>query len=154
MIIDRAEECFRRGMALLSIGRRDEALASFSAALHEQRVCSEQKEARYISYYGYCLALMQIDRHESLRLCREAVSIEDYRPNLWWNLGRVALMVGHRGEAHRAFRRGLSLDPTHDGLRKDLRRMGIRRPPVLSFVPRNHGLNVFLGKLRALATSA
>lgn len=153
MIVDHAEECFRRGKALLSVGRHEDALAFFLAALHRQRAGSEREEARYVSYYGLCLGLTHTDRYESLRLCRDAVSIEDFRPDLWWNLGRVALIVGHRGEAHRSFERGLMLDPAHHGLRKDLARMGVRRRPVLGFVPRNHRINVFLGKLRALAVS-
>jgi len=152
MIVDRAEEFFRQGKSLLAVGRHEEALAAFLGALHQQRTGSDHDEARYLSYYGLSLALARVDWHESLRLCREAVAIEDYRADLWWNLGRVALIVGHRAEAYRAFRRGLRLDPAHRGLREDLRKMGVRRQPVLTFVPRDHGLNIFLGKLRAMAS--
>ena len=86
---------------------------------------------------------------EALRFCREAVTIEGYNPDIRCNLGRVLMRAGRRKEAHQAFTRGLSLQPDHQDLIKALRKLGVRKRPVVPFLGRSHPVNVFLGRMRA-----
>ena len=65
--------------------------------------------------------------------------------NLASNMRRSA---GRRKEAYRNFRRGLDLERGHRGIRTALKKMGVRRRPVLSFLARSHPLNVLLGRMR------
>ena len=76
--------------------------------------------------------------------------LEELRPDVWLNLSRVAAMARRRGEAHRALCQGLERHPGHNGLARELRRMGVRRQPVLGFLPRSHPINVKLGRLRTV----
>jgi len=151
MINQRAEESFRNGRQLLDAGRPREALAFLKSAieleLSEDR--RDRGQARYLSYYGLGLCLTRNGMRDALNYCRKATEIESFSPDLWWNLGRVALTVRRKGEAHRAFRKGLSLEPGHAGIRQDLERMGVRRGPVFSFLSRKHPMNVTLGRMRA-----
>ena len=45
-------------------------------------------------------------------------------------------------------KRGLEVDSTHAGLMTLRRELGERRQPVLSFLPRRHALNRWLGMAR------
>ena len=146
MIQPRAEENFRNGIGLLERRQARDAAAYLRAAMDADDPARPQ--ARYRSYYGLALCFTRSGRREALQHCRSAVRLECHRPALWWNLGRVALSLGRRGEAYRAWRQGLSLQPDHAGMRKDLQRLGIRRQPVLSFLPRSNSVNFMLGKLR------
>ena len=64
-------------------------------------------------------------------------------------LDLFAQMVDQPSSAHDAFLSGWNADRKHPAPAAELTRMGVRRPPVLSFLPRSHWLNVRLGRLRA-----
>jgi tetratricopeptide (TPR) repeat protein len=151
MINQRAENSFREGRQLLDAGRPRDALTFFKSAMTLDELECEQGhgQARYRSYYGLCLCLTRNGMRDALLHCRKATETENFSPDLWWNLGRVALAVRHNGEAYRAFEQGLRCESNHLGILRDIKRLGIRRPPTLSFLPRGHALNVVLGRLRA-----
>lgn len=151
MIDPKAEDSYRHGAELLTSGSARDALAFFKAAvdLAAENGEAERASARYLSYYGFCLFRTRNGYREALGYCRKAIALDDTDPDLWWNLGRVAGGVSRRGEAWRAFSHGLRLEPGHPGIRLDMRRLGERRPPVLSFLRRGHPLNIALGRFRA-----
>jgi tetratricopeptide (TPR) repeat protein len=151
MLNHAAEQSFQNGLDALASRKPREAFAFFSGALEIERRNggAAHLQARYVSYYGLTLATVRGDLHEAVRCCRNAVKVEGYRPDLCWNLGRVALKAGRRREAYRALLRAARLQPDHHGIRRDLERMGRRRRPVLPFLPRSNRLNVFLGRLLA-----
>ncbi len=150
MLVPSAEESYVRGLRALSGGRGKEAMALFEAAIRiAWRGRGSPPQARYLSYYGLCLALVWNENREALRCCREAVTLEGYNPDIRCNLGRVLLNAGRRAEAHRCFVRGMALGGDHPTIRSALRSMGIRNRSALPFLPRSNPLNVFLGRLRA-----
>ena len=151
MIDPKAEESFRRGADLLAAGSSRDALAFLRAAIDQasDRPDAARPSARYYSYYGVCLYRARCGNREALAACRKAVALDDADPDLWWNLGRVAAGMNRRAEAWRAFQSGLLLESEHPGILQDMRRMGERRPPVLSSVRRDHPVNIALGRMRA-----
>ncbi len=150
MLVPFAEESYVRGLRALSGGRGKEATALFEAAIRiAWRGRGSRPQARYLSYYGLCLALVWNENREALRCCREAVTLEGYNPDIRCNLGRVLLNAGRRAEAYRCFVRGLALGGDHPTIRSALRSMGIRSRSALPFLARRNPLNVFLGRLRA-----
>ena len=153
MLIHSAEQSFQKGLDALAANKHREALAFFSGAIEIERREGGPRppQARYVSYYGLCLASTRGNLHEAVRCCRTAVRLEGYRPDLCWNLGRVLLAAERRREAHRVLQRGLRLQPDHQGIRRDLERMGLRKKPVIPFLPRTNKLNVLLGRMRATA---
>jgi len=101
----------------------------------------------YLSYLGVCVA-MRGNIVEGEKMCLKAAGIRASDPIMYVNLGRVLLRQGRRKEAREHFMRAYGMDNTNAPAALELSRMGVRRRPVLRFLPRNHPLNVRLGKLR------
>lgn len=100
------------------------------------------------SYTGLALARTERRHADALRLCRLGVDAEFFQPENWLNLAWAHLLSGDKIECVKALEGGLGVAPTHPGLRAMARRLGMRRPPVLSFLARSHALNVWLGRRR------
>lgn len=99
----------------------------------------------YMSFVG--LTQVMLGDVSGLNLCRRAGMEETHRGDVFENLARAELKLGHRKQACDALRRGLKAERGHSGLR-DLRiEMGIRRSPSLPFLHRDNPLNRMLGKL-------
>ena len=154
MISHQAEKSFRTGQTLAGQGRARDALPFLSAAIELDELLNGQcEQARYLSYYGLCLCVTAQDARRGLRLCRQAVEMEECNQELWWNSARVALALGRKAEGHRALRFGHKLQSGHRGIRRALGGLGHRRAPVLTFLSRGNPANVVLGKLRTVLTS-
>jgi tetratricopeptide (TPR) repeat protein len=137
------EKLFQAGVVFLEkLDRVGDALMAFKKA-HEL----VPDDSRYASYYGLCLALAKRDTREAVPICMDAIRRDIYRPELFLNLGRVYLLKRDRGRAHEAFMMGLRLDRRDPRIRRELRRMGIRRRPIFPFLDRDHLLNRWLGRL-------
>ena len=152
MFLPAAEDRFQQGLHRLASGRARDALPFISEAIriHHESEGDGYSQATYLSYHGLCLCLTRSEMYRGVRDCREATQMDPCNAAIWWNLGRVALMVGRRAEAQRAFHKGLHVQPGHAGIVRDLDRMGRRRPPVLGFLSRSHPSNRLLGRLRHL----
>jgi len=144
-----AEEHFERGREAFGAGRRAEARDHFHTA-HRLAPAS----ARYRSYYGMCVALVERRFDRALALCRSSAREEFFNPALYHNLARVHLAFGFKAEGVRFLRRGLLIDPGNAEIAGELARLGVRRQPVLAFLPRRHALNRWLGRLRRRELSA
>ena len=136
-----AEESYCRGRDHLERGEVQPALEHFRAAHHVDRA-----NPRYRSFYGLGLALVERRFDRALELCRAAAKEEFFNPELYHNLARVHLAFGFKAEAIRYLRRGLMIDPGNGAMQKELRGLGLRRHPVLSFLPRRHPVNRLLGR--------
>jgi tetratricopeptide (TPR) repeat protein len=134
------EQLFKEGLAALDRGATDVALERFEAA-------SEVDESpEILSYLAYCLAREQRDFSRAVGLCREAIDEDPGRSLHYLNLGRIYLLDGSKNEAIRTFRDGL-LREYNRGIVEELRKLGIRKYPVISSLPREHPLNRVLGKV-------
>lgn len=155
MLVNSAEERFRRGLEALENGRGRQAMALFETALElERKNGAKRPQARYISFYGLCLALEQQRLREGIEMCRQALPMESYNADLCLNLARALLAAGRRREAYEQLIRGAGLAPGHQGILRELHAMGIRRRPVLRFLHRDNPLNVFLGKITRRSKAA
>jgi len=136
------EDLFASGMTHLKKHRSQKALEAFRKAME-----SRPDEPRFMSYFGLCLATAENRPEEAVPLCERAVIREFYRPELFFNLGRVYLLAGDAKKAYEIFTRGLALDMTNNDLRRELRRMGRRRRPIIPGLARSNGINRLLGKV-------
>ena len=136
-----AEESYRRGRDHLARGDAQLALDHFRAAHQVDRA-----NPRYRSFYGLGLALVERRFDRALELCRSAAKEEFFNPELYHNLARVHLAFGFKAEAIRYLRRGLMIDPGNTAMQDELRGLGVRRRPVLSWLPRRHPVNRLLGR--------
>jgi tetratricopeptide (TPR) repeat protein len=137
-----AEEHFRRGEEALGGGSHEHALEHFRAA---HRL--DATRPRYRSYYGLALGLAERRFDRALDLCRSAAKEEFFSPVHYLNLARLHLAFGFKSEAIRYLRRGLMIDPGNREIGDEIRRLGVRRRPPLTFLRRQHPLNRWLGRL-------
>jgi tetratricopeptide (TPR) repeat protein len=140
-----AEESLARAMELLRSGLETAALDHFAGA-HRR----EPSNPVFRSYYGWAVATIEHRSERGIALCRSALRDAGDVPELYHNLARALLAIGRRSEAMKYIRRGLMVDPRHALLRGEWRRLGVRRGPVLPFLPRRHRLNRWLGRVRGL----
>ncbi len=121
--------------------RYADALAHFKEA-----VVLEPMACGYLSYLGLATAHAERRFADAEQLCRRSIEREYHRPEHYHNLGEVQLLAGRRKEALKAFNQALSWNPSYEASLDALRKMGVRRPPVIPALSRNHPINVFLGK--------
>ena len=137
---DDPESIFNVGLVLLNKQNVRGAMHKFEEAFR-----LNPSDARYASYYGYCLARVDKRVVRGETLCARAVEQDFFRADLFYNLGRVRLLMDDRRSAREAFVRGLSVDRGHRPIIQELKRMGVRRRPVFPFLDRGHVLNKVSG---------
>jgi len=138
-----ANDLFTYAQELLKRNKVEAAIKKLEAALQ-----ISPNNADYLSHYGLCVAIDHYDYTAGRRLCERAIRLEPREVIHKVNLGRVLRLQGNTGDAYKAFIRAWKLDTSHPAAATELVRMGVRRPPVLSFLTRSHWLNVRLGRLR------
>jgi len=107
---------------------------------------------RYLAAQGY--AQVRGGEIGGVNLCRRALAAERRDATVFEFAARAYLHLGQRALAWESVEKGLRRDPLHIGLKRLLLEMGVRRPPVVSFLSRNHPINVALGKWRSRRHSA
>lgn len=134
-------EHFMTGVRMLYACRYQDALQHF------QEASMLEPHARgYLSYLGLATAHAQRKFSDAEQLCRRAIEAEYHRPEHYFNLAEVFSLAGRRHDAIKAYNQALSWNPNFEPAQDALRKMGVRRPPILGSLPRSHPLNVFLGK--------
>jgi tetratricopeptide (TPR) repeat protein len=99
-----------------------------------------------LSCLGYCLAKESGEVRKGRSLCLEAVRQDPGNALHYLNLGRTCLLAGQKQQALQAFRKGLKTQ-RHPGIIAELKKMGVRRPPLFPSLPRDNPLNRYLGML-------
>lgn len=136
-----ANELIEKGMGMAREGRYEDALRVF-----DQDLCFTQHPTA-MSYYAVSLANVEGNYDKAISLCLMAAEKEFYNPEIYLNLGRIFLMNGQKAVAIRAFRKGLKFDNSNGHLLSEMKRLGLRRRPVITFLPRQSPINKFLGIL-------
>jgi tetratricopeptide (TPR) repeat protein len=135
---------FNRAVELVSRNRAGAARKQLEMAL---QICPQH--AAYLSLYGLCVAAESEDYESARRICERAVRMNPRDPLGRVNLGKVLRMEGDNEGAYEEFLTAWKMDRTHPAPAAELSRMGIRRPPLLRFLPRSHWANIHLGRLRS-----
>jgi len=145
-----AGQIARRGIELCKEDRWNEGLDLLTQVFNtsDARASSGELPISYLSYLGYGLVRYKNKRREGLALCEQAVKLEFYQVDSWFNLARAAAVLGERRKAVSALDRALKLDPEHTPSLELQSEMGQRRIPVFGFLSRDHFLNRLFGKLR------
>src|SRR3989442_7484870 len=100
MDVSTSENSFRRGLRAVDRGAHLEALAYFEAAVQlARRLGAEAVPMKYLSYYGWCLAVCSDRLDEARGFCEAAVRSEFYNPHADWEPGRVLLQTRDRSLA-------------------------------------------------------
>ena len=130
------------GEKALAAGETLVALMHFETA-HQLQPLPEVKSA-----LGYCLAKERRQYQQALALCRSALEADPADPRHYYHLGRIYLLGNRKAQAITAFRRGLKVR-RHQPIIDEMRRLGVRKPPVFTTLPREHLFNRSVGALFA-----
>ncbi|MDP2689961.1 MAG: tetratricopeptide repeat protein [Deltaproteobacteria bacterium] len=135
------ERVIEDGIEKARDGSYKEALGVF-----EEDLCFTQHPTA-MSYYAVCLANVEGNYDKAISLCLMAAEKEFYNPEIYLNLGRLFLLNGQKSVAVRAFRKGLKYDNSNMCLLGEMKKLGVRKKPVLGFLPRQNMFNRYLGML-------
>ncbi len=143
MIQVEAFQEFRAGLAFLRGGDANRALPHLRSALDH-----DPDNPFYISYVGVAVAASEQKWAEAEKLCHSAMRMNRRQAQLYLNLAEVYVAADRKQDAADILARGLHYSPHDLRLKMALDRLAMRRPPVLTFLPRMHFFNRNLGKLR------
>ncbi len=101
------------------------------------------------AYLAVCVAARAGQFTKAEQMARGIIREHPYDPVGHAALGLVYLNAGRRRAAFQSFARARELAPADGGMNDRLDRLEPRRDPVLRFLPRNHALNIWLGRLRS-----
>lgn len=142
--LKRAELAYRSGAP------RD-AYAMAEAAwemTREHGGASPQLAGQALSWYGFLKARVEGDLRGGLKMVQNAADTLFWDPTVFYHLADLTLRAGRRDEATRAIARGLRVAPGDPDLLRLHRLIGVRKPPVFSFLSRSNVINRVAGQLR------
>ncbi len=116
-------------------------------ALFEKVWLRNTNDARVLSHYGLTLVRVEGDRQRGIRFCEEAARRFPRSSEYLINLARALVETRNKEMAVRALNKAQSLDPSDPRVREAFEALGLRRRPVLWFLPRDFILNRWLGRL-------
>jgi len=134
---------FKQGLTLLRDEYPAEALPHISRAVE-----LEKDNPFYLSYLGLLLGVVKGKWAEAEQYCDAALRMKRNQAQLYLNLAEVYLKAGRKGDAVDVLTMGQKYTGRDVRLARALRILGVRRPPVLSFLQRRNFLNRQLGRLR------
>jgi tetratricopeptide (TPR) repeat protein len=113
-------------------------------------------EPLILSYYGCLQAIVDKKHRTGVEACKRALALfkrkkssgeEVLYPVFYLNLGRAYLAAGKKKDAIDAFHKGLQYDKSNSDLRKELRGLGMRKPPPVPFLDRANPINKYIGMI-------
>ncbi len=137
-----AQRSFAQALSLLADDRLLAALPLVEEALQQS-----PDNALYLSYYAMLIALERGQVRRGLELSQAALERGGELADIHFNTARIYLKAERKQEAIYCLRAGLERQKDHPGIIATLRQLGIRRRPVLPFLPRKNLLNKYLGLL-------
>ena len=134
---------FKQGLAELRDGHPSSAVVHLRNAFEHDRA-----NPFYLSYYGLAVARALENWPMAEGLCQAALRVSPDQPDFYLNLAEVFRRAQKLEDAMWVLNNGMHFTQRNARLARALRNLGIRRPPVISFLDRKHFLNRQLGKLR------
>jgi len=128
-----------KAVKLAEEGRYDEALRIF-----EKNLLSGLTP-KALSLYALSIAAAEEDYERAVTMCLSAAEKEFYNPEIYLNLGKTLLLSGRKIRALKVFRKGLKFDEKNKLIRMEIKRLGYRREPTISFLSRGNVLNRVCG---------
>ncbi len=139
MITD-VEQLRAKGMSKLSDGDILAAMVYFEKAVNSGGTPD------CISCFGYCIAKERGQASKGLTFCRDALEREPDNPLHYLNMARIQLLMRNQNEALDLLRQGAACGHD-DTILALIEEIGTRKPPVLSFLHRDHPVNKYLGMI-------
>lgn len=143
-------DTFLLGCAYLKEGNYREALVYFRRVLLAyEEDSSAVVPAELLSYFGLALGLGESRYSEAITYCKTAIKKEFYHSEFYLNLARVYMKSNRRSSAVDVLNKGLQVDSADPGILAELRKLGMRRKPLVGFLNRENVINKYLGRITA-----
>lgn len=110
----------------------------------------------FLSYYGCLIAVVENNPKQGIMICEDSIKTlngsmpfgsEFFYPVFYLNLGRAYLKGNKKEDAVLAFQEGLKSDPENRDLLWEIKKLGTRKAPPLSFLSRGNPINKYIGML-------
>jgi tetratricopeptide (TPR) repeat protein len=138
-----AEQIFKEGLTHYRNGYWGKALEKLREA-----VDLDKQNSTYVAYLSLLVALATKGYDEAEKLGHLALKLDRKNVQAYLNLSEVYVRARRKGDAVEALREGLKFTKRDKRLLKALEKVGLRKPPVLSFLGRSHPINKTLGRMR------
>ena len=138
MTLPEIEQHFSRGIVKLKQGD------TLSALVHFEKAVNARPTPEGMSYLGFCIAKERGQMSRGMILCREALDEDPENPVHYLNMARISLLMRDKETAIESLRTGAS-HGDNDEISTLLLEIGSRKPPVFSFLDRDHLLNRYAG---------
>ncbi len=134
---------------LLARKKYKEAIAVLAKSLERY-----PEEPFLLSYFGCLEAVVNKNYKEGIASCKKSLKAlnkklsfgrEFYLPVLYLNLGRSYLAAERKEEAVDAFNKGLKMDPDNRDILWEMKKLGTRGAPPISFLDRSNPINKYIG---------
>ena len=113
--------------------------------MFEKAFSIKAEDPRFQSYLGLCIAYERGKIKDAISLCERALQVESQNIENYLNLGKVYLRAGLKIKAIETFRKGLNIDSKNPDIIAELQLLGLRKKPVIPYLPRDNFLNKYLG---------
>lgn len=117
-----------------------------TAQAYLDQAAGVRRSPEVMSYLALCLARGHKKVQAAHKLCREAMDQDPANSLHYLIMGRILLMAGRRENAITTFRQGLRTSP-NPKIISELKKLGLRKPPVFASLERGHFINRVSGKL-------
>jgi tetratricopeptide (TPR) repeat protein len=104
--------------------------------------------SKYLSYYGLSIALADGNPRVGIELCNRAIKMDCLNSDFYFNLGKIYMKMKDRKNAILALKHGLKIDKDNPKIKEEYKNIGRRSKPAVSFLTRDHLINIYLGKLK------
>ena len=142
--LDFCAQQVRRAGRFLELGKIEAAEASLHQGL--DRV-PEHPEC--VAYLAVCMAAGRRKYVTAEKLIKIILNKNPYDATAWYAMGRINLLGGRRKQAFKNFAKAKLVSRDDVNVEIAVEQMDPRQSPVLTFLPRDNFLNVFLGRLRS-----
>lgn len=120
---------------------------TLKALMYLEEASRKERTPLLNSYLAYCLAREHKNYREAIKLGMGAVNEQPETLVLYLNLAKIYILTGQRNNALKVLRQATKRG-RDERIMELIKKLGIRKEPVLSFLQREHPINIFLGKLR------
>lgn len=99
-----------------------------------------------MSLMGYSLAREAGQFQNGIELCHKAINMNPRNSDHFLHLGRIYCLAKKREQAIKAFQLGLKIR-RDSRILEELKKLGVRKQPLFSSLPRGHIVNKLTGKV-------
>jgi tetratricopeptide (TPR) repeat protein len=136
-----ARDAFEKGLQAFGQGHLLSALNLF-----EKSFLLDNTNYLCQSYIALLIASERGQLQRALAMCEEALDKAPGEAVIYLHMGRLYIRAERKVQAIETIRKGLGITHMSEGVAL-LDKLGTRKPPVFRFLPRDHFLNKYSGKL-------